>query len=285
MVRMEDRKTAIVTGASSGFGLLTSIELAKRGFNVIATMRDLEKKQVLLDVARTLQVEEQLTVLSLDVTNSGQIESLKKGLGARTSVDVLVNNAGYAVGGFCEEITLDEYREQFETNFFGVIAVTQVVLPFMREQGRGKVINVSSISGLTGFPGLSPYVASKHALEGFTECLRLEMKPFGIEVALVEPGSYQTNIWSSGKRVAEKSLNGDSPYATYMQTIESKIEEGAPSFGNPQEVANLIAGLCEREKIRPLRFLVGKGIKAVVFIKKWVPWAQWEKAFYKRLLK
>ena len=285
MERMESRKIAIVTGASSGFGLLTSIELAKRGFDVIATMRDLEKTHALFDVAETLQVKEQLTVLPLDVTNSGQIESLKKEISARTSVDVLVNNAGYALGGFCEETTLDEYREQFETNFFGVIAVTQAVLPFMREQGRGNIINVSSISGLTGFPGLSPYVASKHALEGFTECLRLEMKPFGIEVALVEPGSYQTNIWSNGKRIAEKSLKAESPYSTYMRAIESKIEEGVPNYGDPQEVANLIADLCEREKIEPLRFLVGKGIKAIVFIKKWVPWAHWEKAFYKRLLK
>ena len=121
-------------------------------------------------------------------------------------VDVLINNAGYAGAGFVEEVSMEEYRKQFETNVFGVLAVTKAFLPLMRKQGQGCIINISSISGKVAFPGLSPYIASKHAIEGWSESLRLEMQPFGVKVVLIEPGSYKTNIWSTGKQVAVESL-------------------------------------------------------------------------------
>ena len=275
----------MVTGASSGFGLLTSLELAKKGFDVIAAMRNLDKKTALMDAATAIQLEKQITVIRLDVTDPEQIDSMKKELSTWPSIDILINNAGFAMGGFCEETTVEEYREQFETNFFGVIAITQAVLPFMRAQGDGKIINVSSVSGQVAFPGLSPYVSSKHALEGYTECLRLEVKPFGIDVALIEPGSYQTNIWSSGKRIAKKSLEKSSPYSNYMQAIEREMEKGASNYGNPQEVADLIVSLCEKEKIERLRYPVGRGSRRILFLKKWVSWAKWEQVFFKRLSK
>ncbi len=182
-------KTAIVTGSSSGFGELIAIELARSGFKVIATMRNLNKKEHLLKLAAAENVIDKITVFPLDVTMQESVEKFKGFVQSLVSVDVLVNNAGYAQGGFSEELTVDEYRSQFETNFFGVIAVTQAVLPVMRRQGSGKIINMSSISGRFGFPGLSPYVSSKHALEGYSESLRLELKPFGIDVILIEPGS------------------------------------------------------------------------------------------------
>ncbi|HZG70085.1 MAG TPA: oxidoreductase [Chondromyces sp.] len=282
---MKKSKTAMVTGASSGFGLLTSLELAKKGFDVIAAMRNLDKKTALMDAATAIQLEKQITVIRLDVTDPEQIDSMKKELSTWPSIDILINNAGFAMGGFCEETTVEEYREQFETNFFGVIAITQAVLPFMRAQGDGKIINVSSVSGQVAFPGLSPYVSSKHALEGYTECLRLEVKPFGIDVALIEPGSYQTNIWSSGKRIAKKSLEKSSPYSNYMQAIEREMEKGASNYGNPQEVADLIVSLCEKEKIERLRYPVGRGSRRILFLKKWVSWAKWEQVFFKRLSK
>jgi NAD(P)-dependent dehydrogenase (short-subunit alcohol dehydrogenase family) len=183
------QKTAIVTGSSSGFGLLTAIELALKGFTVIATMRDVNKAQPLLELAKENRVENFIHVLPLDVTSTESILLFRDKLENYPSIDVLVNNAGYALGGFSEELLIEDYRLQFETNFFGLIAVTQTVLPLMRAKKQGRIINMSSISGRIGFPGLSAYVASKHALEGYSESLRLELKPFGIDVSLIEPRS------------------------------------------------------------------------------------------------
>ncbi|MDZ5473876.1 oxidoreductase [Bacillus sp. 31A1R] len=273
---------AVVTGASSGFGLLTTIELAKRNFHVIATMRNLEKGETLLQLGKQNGVEKQISLLELDVTSESSINHFKNYINELGSVDVLINNAGFAGAGFVEEIPLDEYRKQFETNFFGLIAVTQACLPFMREKQKGKIINISSISGRVGFPGISPYVASKHAVEGFSECLRLEMKPFGVEVILIEPGSYKTNIWSTGKQVTEKSLNPNSPYFTYMRKIEEQLEKGEHNFGNPLDVANRIVQLAEEEKTS-LRHPIGKGIKTAIFMKNLIPWRMWEKLFFKKL--
>ncbi|WP_345290140.1 SDR family NAD(P)-dependent oxidoreductase, partial [Streptomyces gulbargensis] len=164
-------------------------------------------------------------------------------------IDVLVNNAGYAGAGFSEEVSVEEYKAQFETNVFGVMAVTQAILPLMRRQMSGKIINVSSISGRVGFPGLSPYIASKHALEGYSESLRLELKPFGVDVVLIEPGSYQTNIWTTGKKVAEKSLEKDSPYYETMKKMEHYLERSSGNYGDPQEVAKLIVKLAKQDKV------------------------------------
>lgn len=276
------KQIAIVTGSSSGFGLLTCVELAKKGFQVIATMRNLAKGDTLLQLAKQEGVADQIILQELDVTNDASITQLKSYLGGIGRVDVLVNNAGYAGAGFVEEVPIEEYRQQFETNVFGVIAVTQAILPFMRTQGSGKIINVSSISGRIGFPGLSPYVASKHALEGFSECLRLEMQPYGVEVVLVEPGSYKTNIWSTGKQVTEKSLQESSPYYTYMRKIESQLEKGEASFGNPEEVANKIAEIAQA-KGTTLRYPLGKGVKLSVFLKTNLAWKRWESIFLKKL--
>ena len=277
------KKTAIITGASSGFGLLTAIELAKNGFCVIATMRDLSKASQLEKLAESQNVKDSLQVQPLDVTSTESIAQFQAFITTLASIDVLVNNAGFAMGGFGEEVTIEEYRRQFETNFFGTIAVTQAVLPTMRQQRSGKIINLSSISGQMGFPGLSPYVSSKFALEGFSECLRLELKPFGIDVALVEPGSYKTNIWSSGKQIAKKSMLGDSPYYTYMKSFEQQIEAEKATFGDPVEVARLICSLAISDEIKKLRHPIGKGVKLGISLRKFISWRRWEKLFFHRL--
>ncbi|CAH0343825.1 oxidoreductase [Bacillus sp. CECT 9360] len=273
---------AIVTGSSSGFGFLTSLELARRGFQVIATMRNLQKGEILTKKAKELGIERNIEIHELDVTSEASIQSLKRLLESLGRLDVLVNNAGYAGAGFVEEIPVAEYRQQFETNLFGLIAVTQAVLPLMREQGNGNIINISSISGRIGFPGMSPYVASKYALEGWSECLRLEMKPLGINVALVEPGSYQTNIWSTGKQVTERSLQVDSPYFEWMGKLEDHLLKSEPQYGNPQEVANKVADLSQLNDMT-LRHPVGKGVKLSIRLKNSLPWRSWEKAVLKRL--
>jgi NAD(P)-dependent dehydrogenase (short-subunit alcohol dehydrogenase family) len=280
-----NNKTAIVTGTSSGFGLSTSVELARKGFTVIAAMRDCRKSDSLLQEARKHGVESSILVFELDVTDEKSIMAFQtRVLKEFKVIDVLINNAGYAGAGFVEEISMDEYRRQFETNVFGVMAVTKAFLPVMRKQKQGCIINVSSISGKVAFPGMSPYIASKHAIEGWSESLRLEMQPFGVKVVLIEPGSYKTNIWSSGKQVAVKSLASDSPYQEYMQGIERYIENGENSFGDPLDVAKKIAQVAATDT-PDFRYPIGRGVKATILVKNFLPWRLWEKIIISKLFK
>lgn len=270
-----NKQIAVITGASSGFGLLITLELAKKDYLVIATMRNLEKQGNLLSQVTQLNLQQNIKIQQLDVTDQNSLHNFQLFLKEINKVDLLINNAGYANGGFVEEIPVEEYRKQFETNFFGAISITQLVLPYMREQKSGKIINISSISGQVGFPGLSPYVSSKHALEGWSESLRLEVKPFGINVALVEPGSYNTNIWEVGKQLAENQSETTSPYKEYMGKIQKHINSGSDTFGNPIDVAHKIVEIAE-SKGTNLRYPIGKGVKFMIFAKKILPWRLWE---------
>lgn len=270
-----NKQIAVITGASSGFGLLTTLELAKKDYLVIATIRNLEKQGNLLSQATQLNLQQNIKIQQLDVTDQNSLHNFQLFLKEINKVDLLINNAGYANGGFVEEIPVEEYRKQFETNFFGAISITQLVLPYMREQQSGKIINISSISGQVGFPGLSPYVSSKHALEGWSESLRLEVKPFGIDVALVEPGSYNTNIWEVGKQLATNQSDTTSPYKEYMDKIQKHINSGSDTFGNPIDVANKIVEIAESKRTN-LRYPIGKVVKFMIFAKKILPWRLWE---------
>ncbi|PEW79495.1 short-chain dehydrogenase [Bacillus cereus] len=270
-----NKKIAVITGASSGFGLLTTLELAKKDYLVIATMRNINKQEDLISQATKLNLQQNIKIQQLDVTNQNSIHNFQLHLQEISRVDLLINNAGYANGGFVEEIPVEEYRKQFETNLFGAISITQLVLPYMRVQKSGKVINISSISGQVGFPGLSPYVSSKYALEGWSESLRLEVKPFGIDVALIEPGSYNTNIWEVGKQLATNQSDTSSPYKEYMDKIQKHINSGSDTFGNPIDVANKIVEIAESKRTN-LRYPIGKGVKFMIFAKKILPWRLWE---------
>jgi NAD(P)-dependent dehydrogenase (short-subunit alcohol dehydrogenase family) len=275
------KKIAVVTGASSGFGLLTSLELARKGFTVFATMRDTEKSTELVNAAKNHRLDSKVIIHQLDVTNEESINKLKTRITAEGRIDVLINNAGYAGAGFVEEIPMLEYRRQFETNVFGVMAVTKAFLPLMRSQGHGNIITISSISGKIAFPGLSPYSASKHAVEGWSESLRLEMKPFGVSVSLIEPGSYTTNIWSTGKQVTRLT---ESDYHAYMEKIEQYIEAGEKNYGDPQDVAKKIAEIAIMK--RPaFRYPMGRGVKFTIYAKNLLSWSLWEKMLLKKLFR
>ncbi|MFD1705540.1 SDR family oxidoreductase [Siminovitchia sediminis] len=276
-------ETVFITGTSSGIGLLTALELAKRGYTVIAAMRSLERGAELRRLSRTFGLDEKMIFFELDVASSESLNRFTEQVQTLPPIDILINNAGFAYGGFCEETSIQEYKEQFETNLFGVIGVTQAVLPSMRNRRRGRIINMSSISGRTGFPGLSPYAASKHALEGWTECLRLEVKPFGIDIALVEPGSFKTSIWDSGKKIAEKSKLNSSPYKFYMEALETHLMKSKDNYGNPIAVASFLADLCMKKKINKLRYPIGKGVKTAVSLKYTLPWKWWENIIFASL--
>jgi len=268
-------KIALVTGSSSGFGLLTSIELAQAGFRVIATMRDLGRRERLDQAAAPAGVAAQLDIRALDVTHfdalSPFVQSVVRDYGR---VDVLVNNAGFPVAGFAEDITLPELRRQFETNFFGAVAMTKAVLPTMRRQRSGHIIMVSSIAGLHGSVTVSSYSASKHALEGWSESLRLELNSLGIKVVLVEPGAFQTDIWTRGAVMGEQATKETSPNIQRSLRMRDRVQ--ALPKADPIAVARLITKIAQDPNPK-LRYLVGRDAKVQLALKRILPWKWHEK--------
>jgi NAD(P)-dependent dehydrogenase (short-subunit alcohol dehydrogenase family) len=272
-------RIALITGASSGFGLLTAVTLARRGWRVLATMRDLSRRQRLEDAARAAGVLDRIEFLALDVTDNQQIAKLAASIGARPSrLDAIVNNAGIAVAGFTDDVSAAELRQQFDTNFFGAAAVTRAFLPQLRRQGAGHIVMVTSVSGRTAFPGLGSYVASKLALEGWTESLRLEMKPLGIQVALVEPGSFATDIWTSAT-ISAGTQDPNSPNAARVARWRKRLEAAKPT-ADPQRVADRIAKILDLRH-PSLRNVVGRDARLVLALRTLLPWRIFERILIK----
>lgn len=275
-------KTVLITGASGFFGKRFTHAFLKAGYHVMATIRDETKKTLLLEGLSSTE-QENVTFALLDVADKESVKKFGSLVKKLECVDVLINNAGFAVAGFAEELSIEEYQFQLETNFLGVMRVTNHVLPKMREKGHGRIINVSSISGLIGFPGLSPYVSSKYALEGYSESLRLEVKQFGVDVVLVEPGSFQTNIWSSGTHMSLKAGNAKSPYFELFTGMNNRLQKDRESYGDPAEVANLVLKIAEMKNTPTLRYTVGKGVRFSLLAKRLLPWKVWEKIVLSQL--
>jgi len=268
-------KIVLITGSSSGFGLLTSIELAKAGYGVVATMRDLNRRAKLDQAAAAAGVTDKIDIRALDVTHSQDIatvvDTVVRDYGR---IDVLVNNAGFVVAGFAEDIKLEELRLQLETNFFGAVAMTKAVLPTMRKQRSGHIIQISSIVGLQGSVTISSYAASKHALEGWSESLRLEVKGLGIQVVLVEPGAFDTGIWTEGARMGEESKKNTSlnfERGLRMREVMQKIPKA-----DPVAVARVVVAIAQNPKPK-LRYLVGRDAKIQLALKRLLPWKSYEK--------
>ena len=277
-------KVAVVTGSSSGFGLLTVVDLAKAGYTVIATMRQPERRTRLdqaLCVAGS-DVASRVQVRPLDVT---KFEAIAPAIGEivrdQGRIDVLVNNAGFAVGGFAEDVAPDELRLQMDTNFFGQVAVTKAVLPAMRQQHSGHIIMVSSILGLIGQPMVSSYCASKHALEGWAEALRVELRSLGIKVVLVEPGAFKTDIWTRNVLVSRGSIDQTSPNKARSQKYVQGVKESARELADPIEVAQLITRIAQNPNPR-LRYRAGRDAKIGYFLRAVMPWNVWEGMVEKR---
>lgn len=267
-------KTAIVTGANSGFGKLITLRLAQQGYTVIAGVRQETNAKKLAEEVKNAALSESIHIEALDVTDTQSIQAFQKRLNAYAPIHLLVNNAGTAYAGFAEEVPVDQYREQFEVNVFGVMEMTQAVLPLMTSGA--KIFNMSSISGLMGMPALSPYVSSKFALEGYTESLRIELAAFGIQAALIEPGSFQTNIWNTSMNEQMTPPAEGSKYTTIYQNMMSYIETQKNNYGDPGEVAELVVSLAEKKRLKKLRYLVGKGVRLSFIAKQLLPWNVWE---------
>ncbi|MPY89096.1 MAG: SDR family oxidoreductase [Luteitalea sp.] len=268
---------ALVTGASSGFGLLISVELARRGLRVYASMRDLGRADRLRAAADQAGVR--LELVELDVTRADSIERAAAEVkGAAGRIDVLVNNAGYGIGGAVEDLSMAELREQFETNFFGLVALTKVVLPGMRERRRGRIVNLSSIGGRIATPGLAAYNASKFAVEGFSEALRHELRPFQVFVSLVEPGMFRTDIFDRNRRLAARAHDPGSPWFEATRRLEKVVDRRVEkSTADPRRVAMVVAAIAKDPRPR-LRYLVGRDARAQSLLARLLPARLWESA-------
>jgi len=268
-------KIVFITGASSGLGLLTSIEMAKAGYRVVATMRNLGRRRKLDQAAAAARVTDKIDIRELDVTQFAAIATIVDTVVCDFGhIGVLVNNAGFAMAGFAEDIKLAELRLQMETNFFGAVAMTKAVLPTMRKQRSGHIIQISSIAGLQGSVSVSSYAASKHALEGWSESLRLEVRPLGIQVVLVEPGAFDTGVWTEGARMGEESKKSTSPNferSLRMREVIQKIPKA-----DPIAVARVIVAVAQNPNPK-LRYLVGRDAKTQLALKRLLPWKTYEK--------
>jgi NAD(P)-dependent dehydrogenase (short-subunit alcohol dehydrogenase family) len=257
----------LITGTSSGIGLSAAIECAAAGYSVVATMRNLGKRSALEQAAEARGVK--LDIEQLDVISPASTAKIRELVLKYGPFYGLVNNAGIAVGGAFEEQSDANIREQFETNVFGLMATTRALLPCMRAAGRGRIVNVSSLSGRVAFPGVSIYAATKHAVEGFSESLRWEVEPFGIGVCLVEPGTFKTPIFFANQRRTEAPVKSG-PYASMTEKLEKLILASADKAPEPDLVGKTIARLLAQAS-PPLRTALGVDARTLVALRRVMP--------------
>ena len=256
-------KVALVTGSSSGIGLETCLALARDGFHTFASMRDTKKAAALQEAAK--QENLSIEVIELDVDKKDSIKSaVSKVMSDAGRIDVLVNNAGYGLFGSLEDVPIEDFKKQFETNLFGIIILIQQVAPIMRNQGDGFIVNISSVAGRIGFPGSSAYISSKFALEGLSESLRYELGPFGVKVIIIEPGVIKTPFFSSMKVVEPKP---DSPYKEITDKVISGVKMMAELGTLPAEVAKTVIKSINDKEPLP-RYLVGNDASMFLEAKK-----------------
>ena len=246
-------KIAVVTGTSTGIGFDTALALAREGYYTYATMRDITKSQKIKELGQKENLK--INVLKLDVDDESSVKTaIQKILDEKQRIDVLVNNAGWALWGCVEDVSVDEFKAQFDTNFFSIIRLIQEVVPTMRKQGSGTIVNVSSVVGRIGFPASPAYISSKFALEGLSESLRFELAPFGVNVVIIEPGVIKTNFMKNMK-MAEK-YGPESVYTEITDKVVSGIKMMCEMGTDPKEVADAIVKATKDEKPLP-RYIVG----------------------------
>lgn len=245
-------KVALVTGSSSGIGYETALALARDGYHTFASMRDTGKAEKLKKTAGSENLP--IDVVELDVDKEESIVSaIKKVIEDGNRIDVLVNNAGYGQFGCTEDVSTDDFRKQFETNFFSVVRIIQEVAPIMRKQGSGIIVNISSVAGRMGLPGSPAYISSKFALEGLGECLRYELGMFGIKSTLIEPGVIKTNFFDSMK-IPESKV--DPKYKQITDNMLSGLKMMVEMGTAPSQVAEVVIKAIHADEILP-RYIVG----------------------------
>ncbi|HKX20885.1 MAG TPA: SDR family oxidoreductase [Nitrososphaeraceae archaeon] len=259
------RQVALITGCSSGIGYETALMLARNGFRTFATMRNTKKSDSLQEIIRKEGLD--VNIQQLDVNDNTSIENTINNIKNETNrIDVLINNAGFGLVGFFEDLTLEEIRDQFETNFFGVLNITKKIIPVMRLQKRGTIINISSGAGQVGFPGISAYVSTKFAIEGFSESLMYELLPYGINVVIIEPGVTKTNFFRNSK-VSDHSVKKNSTYSQSLDKFQRNIELMQEHATSPTDVANVILQVLGNSEPKQ-RYIVGNDVAMILEAKR-----------------
>ncbi len=272
------QKVALVTGSSSGIGFETCLALAKDGFHTFASMRDTKKGEKIKEIADKENLP--IDVIELDVDKEESIVSaIKQVVSDGGRLDVLVNNAGYGQFGCTEDTSMDDFRKQFETNFFSIVRIIQEVSPIMREQNSGIIVNVSSVVGKMGLPGFPAYVSTKYALEGLSDCLRYELGQFGIDVTLIEPGAIKTNFFDSMKIQESKA---DPKYKKLTDHMLSGLKMMAQFGTEPSQVAEIILKAVNADEIQP-RYIAGTDAAMFLEAKKTKTDLEFEKYMSKEL--
>jgi len=266
-------KTVIITGCSSGIGQATAARLAKGDWTVYATARKPETLAGLENAG--------CRTLALDVTDEASMVAAVDAVTTESGrIDALVNNAGYSQSGASETLDVDDVRRQFETNVFGLLRLSQLVLPTMRKQGDGRIVNISSMGGRLVFPGGGAYHATKYAVEAFSDALRFEVAGFGIKVVIIEPGLITSNFDQAA--VGSMDLDDDGPYGTFNQTVASAtsdIYKGPMRYfgGSPDAVAKVIEKVLEARRPRP-RYKVTASAKVALASRSLMTDRMWDRA-------
>jgi short-subunit dehydrogenase len=252
-----------ITGASSGMGKVTAIQLAKEGHTVYGAARRVEKMTELVEAGGH--------AIAMDITKADQVKAaVDQIIAEQGRIDVLVNNAGFGLYGAVEETSIDEARYQFEVNIFGLAQVTQLVLPHMRQQKAGKIINISSMGGKMYTPLGAWYHGTKHALEGWSDSLRLELKQFGIDVVIIEPGVIETEF---GNVMADPMLerSGSGPYADLTKAVyKAYTDNYKPGAGSPATVISNTISKAIKSRRPKTRYVVGKMAKPMIWMRKYL---------------
>lgn len=281
---MENKKVVLITGCSSGFGFLTALKFARNDWQTFASVRNLESEGAQDLWAIKNKENLPLQILPVDVNSSLSVdEGVSMVVNKSGRVDVLINNAGYGFLGPIEDFTIEEVKDQYETNVFGVLRMVKAVAPIMRKQNSGLIVNLSSISGLVSLPLFGVYSSSKFALETLSESLRFELKPFGVDVVLLEPGSFFTRF-AQNRRHPKAFGREDSPYQklteNFFRRYQKTHNKARASFiskvADPQKVADLIYRIAQ-QKSPGFRHLVGGDAYFSYFIRKVLPFGLWER--------
>jgi NAD(P)-dependent dehydrogenase (short-subunit alcohol dehydrogenase family) len=258
-------KIWFITGTSKGFGRVWAEAALERGDKVVATARNLDSLKELSE-----KYGDDVLTLALDVNNKAAVdEAVKQAYNRFGRLDVVINNAGYGLLGAVEEVSEQEARDQLETNLFGALWVTQAVLPYLREQGSGHIIQVSSIGGVNAFPNVGLYHASKWGLEGFSQTLSQEVQPLGIKVTLVEPIGYDTD-WSGPSAKIAKQIPA---YEHVREAARSR--RGASVRGKPEATGSVMLKLVDMEQ-PPLRIFFGKSANEMIHVEYEKRLAEWD---------
>jgi NAD(P)-dependent dehydrogenase (short-subunit alcohol dehydrogenase family) len=254
---MPEQSVVLITGASSGVGQSTARLLSQKGYKVFGTSRDPAKAQAFPHVE----------MLSLDVRSDDSVRACVEAVSSRGGrLDVLINNAGHELAGALEELSTEEARAQFETNFFGVVRMVNAVLPLMRRQKRGHIVNAGSLSGLSSIPFLGIYSASKFALEGYTEALRHELKPFNIHVSLTEPGFLKTPMMNNRQIAANRIAD----YEPWRRRALDAVRDQEGKGPGPELVAETLFEIISSSAPR-LRYLIGQQAKSISRLRRFLP--------------